>query len=81
MNSPCAIFLRWREAGFQDLPVRVLIQIWLESTEWAFQFVEVGAALLEIRDMRLFQPAALGFGASPLAIPGRRVLVFSIISL
>jgi hypothetical protein len=30
-----------------------LIQIWSESAERAFQFVEVGDALLEIRDMRL----------------------------
>jgi hypothetical protein len=33
--------------------MRVLIQIWSESAERAFQFVEVGDALLEIRDMRL----------------------------
>jgi hypothetical protein len=33
--------------------VRVLIQIWSESAERASQFVEVGGALLEIRDMRL----------------------------
>ena len=30
-----------------------LIQIWSESAERASQFVEVGDALLEIRDMRL----------------------------
>ena len=33
--------------------MRVLIQIWSESAERASQFVEVGDALLEIRDMRL----------------------------